>query len=169
MAEDLVMVAPGVKIMPIVIAGGSFNGDPGLMIKAIKYAVENGADIISCSQPAIKGDQTALDSAIGYAISRGVSVVYINYKGGNKDVIVPGIVEFDAFNKNEERVNIVGTNFYSRESPITWGVSHSAPIISGVIAIIKEAKPGITPNEITQLLLKAANQRPYRMLVGQDL
>lgn len=169
MAEDLVMVAPGVKIMPIVIAGGSFNGDPGLMIKAIKYAVENGADIISCSQPAIKGDQTALDSAIGYAISRGVSVVYINYKGGNKDVIVPGIVEFDAFNKNEERVNIVGTNFYSRETPITWGVSHSAPIISGVIAIIKEAKPGITPNEITQLLLKAANQRPYRMLVGQDL
>ncbi len=169
MAEDLVMVAPDVKIMPIVIARGSFNGDPGLMIKAINYAIENGANIISCSQPAIKGDQTALDSTIRYATSRGVSIVYINYKGGNKEVVVPGIVEFDAYSRNEDRVNIIGTNFYSRETPVSWGVSHSAPIISGVIAIIKEAKPGINPNEITQLLLKTANKRPHRVLVGEDL
>lgn len=165
MAEDLVMIAPDVKIMPVVMTNGNMSGYTESFIKAINYAVENGANVISCSQPAVKEGQGALDEAIRNAIDKGVSVVYINYKGENESVIVPGVVEFEKYSNSREKINIIGTNFISKETPVTWGISHSAPVISGVIALIKEKNPQFTPRDIKGLILKQAGMNSSGLLI----
>ncbi len=155
MATSLVAVAPDVKIMPIVITGRERWGETDLFIKGINYAVENGADIISCSQMAIKGDQKGLDEAIGKATLKGVSFVYINYGGEKEEVLVPSPIEFRSTNDDQDVIYVIGTNFRDHESPITWGVSHTAPVVSGVIALLKEPRPDLQPEEIKQILLRS--------------
>ncbi len=69
-------VAPAVSLMPLVVGGGS-QVDVNLAALAIRYAADNGADVVNASfggsfaGPAL----TALSSAIDYAISKGVVVV----------------------------------------------------------------------------------------------
>lgn len=154
MAIALVNVAPDVKIMPVVIFGNGHWGDAEMYIKGIHYAVENGADIISLSHRAIqKENQDKLDEAIQYASDNGVTFVYINYSGDRDEVIISSPVEFEKYNNNPEIIYIIGTNFLNNESPVTWGLSQTAPIVSGVIAMMKEIKPNLTPKEIKQILL----------------
>jgi subtilisin family serine protease len=155
MAMDLVKVAPEVNIMPVVISGGKHWGVTDLYVQGINYAVENGADIISCSQTAIKGDQEKLDEAIQNATDNNVSVVYINYSGKKEEVVVPGMIEFAELNDDDEIVYVAGTNFLHKISPITWGRSHTAPMVAGVIALLKEIDAGLKPNEIKDILLNS--------------
>ena len=155
MAIDVVTVAPDVKIMPVVMSGEEHQGDAELFIKGITYAVENGADIITCSQRAIIGDQRSLDEAIENATAKGITFVYINYAGDREEVIVTSPIEFARYNDSNDIVYVIGTNFLDNESPFTWGVSHTAPIVSGVIALLKEMKPDLGPEEIKNNLLKS--------------
>ena len=159
MAMDLIRVAPDVKIMPVVIYGDGNYGNADIYIKGIKYGVENGADIISLSHRAIdKKDQEELDEAIQNAADKGVTFVYINYQGEKDEVIVPCPVEFKKYSIRTDNIYIIGTNFYNEQSPISWGVSHTAPIVSGVIALMKELKPELKPLEIKHILLESIRQ-----------
>ena len=154
MAEYLVHVAPDVKIMPVVICGEDNWGDAEMYIRGIEYAVEKGADIISLSHRAIhENDQQKLDAAIEKATHNGVVFIYIHYAGEREDVIITSPVEFAKYNRNTGIVYVIGTHFLDTESPITWGVSQTAPIVSGVIAMMKELKPELKPSEIKQILL----------------
>lgn len=155
MARDLVRVAPDVKIIPVRFCGRGRYGDPDLYIKGIEYAVKNGADIISIShQPIPEDRQTDFDRAVENAVKRGVTVVYIHYKGSRSDVVIPTPIEFALFYKGEDHVYVIGTNFIDESSfPYTWGFSQTAPIVSGVIALMKEINPKLKPSEIRQILL----------------
>ena len=158
MAMRLVTVAPDVKIMPIVMSGEGHWGETELFITGINYAVENGADIISCSQTAIKGDQKSLDEAIENASSKGVTFVYINYAGAKEEVVTPEAIEFEWLQEGNDLVYVIGTNFQRKETPITWGRSPTAPIVSGVIAMLKEVKPDLQPGEINKILLESTKK-----------
>jgi hypothetical protein len=162
MAEDLSRTAPGVSIMPVRFCGGDRYGDPDLYIKGIEYAVDNGADIISISHRAIPKDRLPdLDSAVQKASDKGVTVVYIHYYGPRKDVIVPGPIEFAGFKERGEMIYVIGTNFIDEQSfPYTWGVSQTAPIVSGVIALMKQLNPRLKPREIKEILLKSTITTP---------
>jgi subtilisin family serine protease len=162
MANDLVKVAPDVRIMPVMIYGRTELSPADLYIKGIRYAVENGADIISLSHRAISKDRQAdLDEAIEQASQSGVTFVYIHYRGGRDDVIVSGPIEFVRFDRGQQKVYVVGTNFISESSfPYTWGVSQSAPLVSGVIAMMKELNPGLNPREIREILLDSGKLTP---------
>ncbi|MGD2294938.1 MAG: S8/S53 family peptidase [Candidatus Aminicenantes bacterium] len=157
MAEDLVRIAPGVQIMPVRFCGRGRYGDPDLYIAGIKYAVENGADIVSIShQPIPEEKQEDFDRAVEKAVERGVTVVYIHYRGRRKDVVVTKPIEFAPFYKGEENIHVIGTNFIKNSSfPYTWGGSPTAPIVSGVIAMMKEVNPGLKPVEIRKILLNS--------------
>jgi subtilisin family serine protease len=159
MAVDLTRVAPDVRIMPVVIWGKGNYGNADMYIKGINYAVEKGADIISLSHRAVEvKDQEKLDKAVQYATDHGVTFVYINYTGNRKDVIIPGAIEFKKYDKREDVIHIIGTNFIDNESAITWGVSHTAPIVSGVIALMKELDPYLKPQEIKRILLNSTRE-----------
>ena len=157
MARDLVRIAPDVKIMPVRFCGRGRYGDPDLYIQGIEYAVQNGADIISIShQPIPKDRQGDFDQAIASAAQKGVTVVYIHYQGEREDVVVPTPVEFAPFYKGQDHIFVIGTNFIEHSSfPYTWGFSPTAPIVSGVIALMKEINPDLEPAEIRKILLNS--------------
>ncbi|MCP5103287.1 MAG: S8/S53 family peptidase [bacterium] len=162
MARDLVRVAPGVKIMPVMIVGKDRRDYAGLYIKGIEYAVENGADIISLSHRAVpKENQAALDNAVEKASAKGVTFVYIHYYGDREDVVRSGPIEFAGGDEGKKYSYVVGTNFIDESSfPFTWGLSQTAPLVSGVIALVKEINPGLKPLEIKKILLKSNNLSP---------
>lgn len=160
MAQDLVNAAPDVKIMPVRICGNGHYGEADLYIKGIEYAVNNGAKIISLShQPVPENRQKDLDDAIEKAVSKGVTFVYIHYAGKRKDVVVPGPIEFALYDEGMEMSYIIGTNFDDNSQfPFTWGLSPTAPMVSGVIALMLEINPSLKPAEIHEILLKSANK-----------
>lgn len=160
MAEDVLLMAPDALILPVVVAGNGQWGQAGPMILGIRHAVENGADVISCSQGAIQGPQDALDEAIQEATRKGVTFVFINYGGNRQEVIIPSPIEFARYRTRKDHVYLIGTNFIDNDSPITWGVSHTAPIVSGVIALMREVNPHLVPAQIKQILLQSTKDTP---------
>lgn len=153
MARLLVRTAPGVKIMPVRFCGGHRYGEADLYIKGIQYAVRNGADVISISHRAIPKDRIAdLDRAIQKASNEGITVVYIHYQGQRQEVLVSGAIEFASFSKRKDKVYVIGTNFNDGESVYTWGLSPTAPIVAGVVAMMKEINPGLMPIRIKKMI-----------------
>ena len=160
MAQELVRVAPDVKIMPVRFCGRGRYGKADLYIKGIEYAAENGADIISISHQPLPPDRQAdFDRAIEEAAKKGVTLVYIHYQGKRKDVVVTKPIEFAPYYKSSEYVYVIGTNFVDESKfPMTWGVSATAPMVSGVIAMMKELNPKLTPQQIREILLKSGRE-----------
>jgi len=159
MARLLIKVAPDVKIMPVRICGNGIYGDAELYIKGIEYAIENGADIVSLSHQAIPREkQQDLDRAIKKATEKGVTFVYIHYQGKRKDVIVTSPIEFANRHNKNNKIFVIGTNFINESSfPYTWGISQTAPMVAGVIAMLKELNPELTPFEIKKILFESYN------------
>ncbi len=168
MAQELVRVAPDVKVMPVRFCGRGRYGEADLYIKGIEYAAENGADIISISHQPLPSDrQDDLDRAIEEASKKGVTLVYIHYQGSRKDVVVTKPIEFAPYYKGSEYVYVIGTNFIDESKfPMTWGVSSTAPMVSGVIAMMKELNPKLTPQEIREILVKSGRdlESGYKVL-----
>jgi len=160
MAQELVRIAPDVKVMPVRFCGRGRYGEADLYIKGIEYAAENGADIISISHQPLPSDrQDDLDRAIEEAAKKGVTLVYIHYQGNRKDVVVTKPIEFAPYYNGKEYVYVIGTNFIDESKfPMTWGVSGTAPMVSGVIAMMKELNPKLTPQEIREILVKSGRE-----------
>ena len=168
MAQELVRIAPDVKVMPVRFCGRGRYGEADLYIKGIEYAAENGADIISIShQPLPPDRQDDLDRAIEEASKKGVTLVYIHYQGKRNDVVVAKPIEFAPYYNGKEYVYVIGTNFIDESKfPMTWGVSSTAPMVSGVIAMMKELNPRLTPQEIREILVISGRELEsgYRVL-----
>jgi hypothetical protein len=131
-------------------------GEAEKYIEGMDYAIENGADIISLGHRKIQQeDQAKFDEAIQRATDNGVTFVYINYAGERDEVIIPCPIEFSKYNSDPDIIYTIGTNFLDKESPMTWGVSQTAPIVSGVIALMEELNPDLKPDEIKQILLQS--------------
>jgi subtilisin family serine protease len=155
MARDLLSVAPGAGVMPVRVCGPGHEGTAEDYAKGIDYAVANGARIVSLShRPVDPAEQAVLDEAVDRASRAGATFVYIHYRGTRSDVVVPGPVEFAAYNEGRAMVYVIGTNFIDDESfPYTWGLSPTAPMVSGVAAMMLEVNPELTPAEVRAVLL----------------
>jgi hypothetical protein len=159
MAADLLAVAPDVKIMPVRIVAPGRIGEAELYAKGIEYAVEHGADAISFShQPAPKDKLAVVDAAVDKATARGVTFVYIHYRGAREEVVVPGPIEFASLDRGRKLAYVIGTNFVNEASfPYTWGLSQTAPMVAGVVAMMKEANQKLEPAEIKEILLRSGD------------
>ncbi|MFC2168907.1 S8 family serine peptidase [Acidobacteriota bacterium] len=156
-AQALVKIAPDVKIMPVRIYGKNLYANSDLFIKGIHYAVENGASII-CSnhRPMQKKYQKDLDHAIERASKREICFVDAHYTGIREDVIIPALAEFAPLDKGKKLVYVLGSyrtaeNLFST----SWGLSHASPLVSGLVALMKEIRPQLSPLKTKQILLKS--------------
>lgn len=165
-----------VQIMPLKFLGGDGSGKTSDAIKAIYYAVNNGADIINNSWGGGAFSQSLLD-AITYAYDHSVLVVNAaGNSGTNNDQSpmypasydVPGAIAVAASNDSDilaswsnygkasvhlsaPGVSISSTvknNMYAYSS----GTSMAAPFVSGVAAMVVRESPNLTGFQIREIL-----------------
>jgi len=163
-------VSRGVKVLPIRIFDDQGNGNQVDAAAAIRYAVDQGADIINCSWGFFQVN-TILKEAVQYALNKGVIVVaaagnansYIpEYPASLDGVITIGSVgsngqkstfssygdHIDFMIRGQQILAAVPGNAYDYQS----GTSQSTAIVSGIIGALLSARPELTGDDIYHYL-----------------
>ncbi|MFE2295477.1 type VII secretion-associated serine protease mycosin [Streptomyces sp. NPDC059452] len=190
--EGILGIAPEVKILPVRVILES--KDPArakarktrgnALAQGIRWAADNGADVINLSL----GDDSESahpdpgeDSAIQYALSKGVSVVASAGNGGEKGdrisypAAYPGVIAVAAVDEYGTHASFSTRRWYATVSApgvdivvanpdghyyIEWGTSAAAAFVSGAVALVRAAHPGLHPAQIKKLLADTARDAP---------
>jgi subtilisin family serine protease len=168
------LVAPGASIMPLKAFSGDGSSDLFNIIRAIYYAVDNGANIISMSFE-ISQSSPALQNAIQYALARNVVVVAASGNDGQQVMVFPAAYNsvIGVGSTNNSDVKSTFTNFGTNaifiaapgEGVITtypggnyaagWGTSFSTPVVAGEAALILQARPTYKPGDVANAISRA--------------
>jgi hypothetical protein len=173
-------VAPNAKIMPVRVLDFWGYGNPENIAAGIRYAADNGADVINYSAGGWF-PKSQVEDAIQYATNKGVVVVMSagndgfyqpDYPANNADrlgIAVGGIDKngriADFSNRAGSRpldyvvapgVDIVSTIPYNTYESYD-GTSMAAPHVAGVAALVLNANPNLTPAQVEQILTSTAN------------
>ncbi|WP_254812945.1 type VII secretion-associated serine protease mycosin [Streptomyces cavourensis] len=191
-ADGVLGIAPEVKILPVRVILES--KDPArakarktrgtALADGIRWAADNGADVINLSL----GDDSESahpdpgeDSAIQYALSKGISVVASAGNGGEKGdrisypAAYPGVIAVAAVDAYGTHASFSTRRWYATVSApgvdivvanpdghyyIEWGTSAAAAFVSGAVALVRAAHPGLDPAQIKKLLADTARDAP---------
>ncbi|MBQ1044230.1 type VII secretion-associated serine protease mycosin [Micromonospora sp. C32] len=180
-------IAPEARILPLrVLAENKENFDPdvpGEIGKAIRWAVDNDADVINLSLVTL--DDPALKSAVQYALDKDVVVVASagNRQENREDrpaypAAYPGVIAVAGLDEQGGHVgssvsgdyvdiagpglNIVGPapqgSGYRAEPQ--GGTSFATAYVSGVAALVRAAHPDISTAEVAHRLTRTADNPP---------
>jgi subtilisin family serine protease len=181
-------VAFGALIMPVQVLDIGGSGTWEAIADGIRYAVDNGADIINLSLGG--GYSAIIASALAYADQMGV---FVAAASGNDSASTPGypayhsgeldnVLSVGAHDVNDRRawfsnrvggsgavqIDAPGAGVYSSvpgNTYATWdGTSMAAPHVAGVAALVLEANPNLTPSQLRALLVDGAT----RSILGSD-
>lgn len=150
----------------------------------IRWATDHGADVINLSL----GDDSKSahpepgeDAAVQYALSKGVSVVASAGNSGDKGDAVsypaayPGVIAVAAVDKYGTHAAFSTRRWYATVSApgvdivvanpdrhyyIEWGTSAASAFVSGAVALVRAAHPGLSPAQIKTLLADTARNSP---------
>ena len=185
--DGVVGVAPNVTVMDVrILLENNYNGvsyeDFG---KAIRYAVDNGADVINLSLQYYSPSDLYHEEIL-YAISQGIPVVSVagntfqQYGGGQEIESYPGtygevicvgatntakqIADYSNYGEWVDIVAPVGdeaaTDITSTVPPdgygMSYGTSFACPQVAAVIALIRSLNYSLTVDEIKNILYKSA-------------
>ena len=170
------LVAPQAKIMPLKsfkADGTGYNSD---ILRAIYYAVKNGAKVLNMSfdYPAYSPE---LANAVKYANGKGVVSVASAGNDGQKVSVYPGALPavIDVASTSNSDIQSVFTNYGAPpvwiaapgEGVITtypwgtyaagWGTSFSAPFASGTAALMLGINGNCTSSKVASGLAQAAS------------
>ncbi|ARI55434.1 MULTISPECIES: type VII secretion-associated serine protease mycosin [unclassified Streptomyces] len=191
-ADGVLGIAPEVRILPVRVILES--KDPAraearktrgtALADGIRWAADNGADVINLSL----GDDSESahpdpgeDSAIQYALSKGIPVVASAGNGGEKGdrisypAAYPGVIAVAAVDEYGTHASFSTRRWYATVSApgvdivvanpdghyyIEWGTSAAAAFVSGAVALVRAAHPGLDPAQIKKLLADTARDAP---------
>ncbi|HYR88653.1 MAG TPA: S8 family serine peptidase [Terriglobia bacterium] len=154
-AALIAAVAPDSMIMPLRVFDDKGNADLFSIVKAIHYAVTNGADVINMSF-GLESQSPAVKKAIAFAIEQGVTVVASagnndsrvkQYPAAYNDVLAAAATDLqdkkasfsnygDAVFVTAPGVNIISAypgGYYA----VASGTSFSAPLVAGEAALLR--------------------------------
>lgn len=154
------------------------------LAEGIRWAADHGADVINLSL----GDdsksahpEAGEDEAVQYALKKGSVVVASAGNGGEKGdhisypAAYPGVIATTAVDKFGTRASFSTRRWYATVSAPGvnvviadpdhkyyegWGTSAAAAFVSGAVALVKSAHPGLTPAQIKKLLEDTARNAP---------
>jgi len=154
------------------------------LAEGIRWATDHGADVINLSL----GDDSksahpepAEDEAVQYALKKGAVVVASAGNGGEKGdhisypAAYPGVIAATAVDKYGTRASFSTRRWYATVSAPGvgvviadpddkyyegWGTSAASAFVSGAVALIKAAHPGLSPAQIKQILEDTARNAP---------
>lgn len=170
------LIAPGARIMPLKAFAGDGSSDLFNIVRAIYYATDNGANIISMSFE-LTQSSPSLQNAIQYAINKNVIVVAASGNDGKQMMVYPagyntvigvgstdnqdGKSTFTNFGTNGVFVAAPGegviTTYPGGNYAAAWGTSFSTPLIAGEAALILQAKPGYKSSDVANAISRAAS------------
>ncbi|MFD5429198.1 type VII secretion-associated serine protease mycosin [Streptomyces sp. NPDC127084] len=150
----------------------------------IRWAADNGADVINLSL----GDDSESahpekgeDAAVQYALAKGAVVVASAGNSGEKGdhisypAAYPGVIAVTAVDRFGTHASFSTSRWYAtvsapgvdvviadpdRKYYEGWGTSAAAAFVSGVVALVRSAHPGLTPAQIKRLLTDTARDAP---------
>jgi thermitase len=187
-------IAPGCSIMPVRVLATLKKGNrlvgAGIIDNintGIKWAVDNGADIINMSL-GIKhtGGGLPHEDVIRYALSKNVAVVAASGNDGTSERYypgaLPGVIAVGAVNNSGTVTNFTsygaditvvapGVNIYSSFAHNTYayasGTSQASPFVSGFLGLMKsyalEQGKKLTNHEITYILKHTSDKVDSRL------
>ncbi|MFF3502699.1 type VII secretion-associated serine protease mycosin [Streptomyces sp. NPDC003247] len=154
------------------------------LAEGIRWAADQGADVINLSlgdDSASAHPEPAEDEAVQYALSKGAVVVASAGNGGEKGdhisypAAYPGVIAATAVDRYGTRASFSTRRWYATVSAPGvdvviadpdhkyyegWGTSAAAAFVSGAVALVKAAHPGLTPAQIKKLLEDTARNAP---------
>ncbi|MEU5097082.1 type VII secretion-associated serine protease mycosin [Streptomyces sp. NPDC020996] len=154
------------------------------LAEGIRWAADHGADVINLSlgdDSASAHPEPAEDEAVQYALKKGVAVVASAGNGGEKGDHVsypaayPGVIAATAVDRYGTRASFSTRRWYATVSAPGvdiviadpdhryyegWGTSAASAFVSGAVALVKAAHPGLAPAQIKQLLEDTARDAP---------
>ena len=169
-------VAYNAKIMPVKVLSDTGSGSFSNVARGIRYAADNGADVINLSLGGSTGSFELLE-AVRYANARGAVLVM---SSGNSRGATPGFPAayaaeaglavgavdsngtFASFSNQAGSVEIdyvtaPGVNVYSLSPNNAYrslsGTSIAAPHVAGVAALLLSYRPELTPVQLESLLI----------------
>jgi subtilisin family serine protease len=177
-AGIIAVVAPESMIMPLRVFDDQGSADLFTISKAIRYAVQQGADVINMSFGTLQNSQ-AVKSSINYALSKNVVLVA---SAGNNNTSAPqypaaysGVITTaatDMFDKkasfsnygNSVYVTAPGVNIFSTypggSYSIVNGTSFSAPMVAGTAALIRSLQSAPVANDIAAGAVNIDSKNP---------
>ncbi|MEU6392182.1 type VII secretion-associated serine protease mycosin [Streptomyces sp. NPDC046939] len=154
------------------------------LAEGIRWAADHGADVINLSL----GDDSPTahaeageDEAVQYALKKGVSVVASAGNGGQKGdhisypAAYPGVISATAVDSAGNRADFSTRRWYAsvaapgrgivtadpdRKYYSAWGTSAASAFVSGAVALVRAAHPGLSPAQIKQLMEDTAGDPP---------
>ncbi|WP_219471050.1 S8 family serine peptidase [Nonomuraea rhizosphaerae] len=185
-------VAPAARVLSVRVT--LENGDPlreqqrsggaNALAKGIRYAVDNGADVISMSLGGGSGSwegSAAEEEAVQYAISRGAVLVASSGNDGestnrkNFPAAYPGVIAVGAvdrrlevapFSNRQDYLSVVapGTGIVTADGADSYvvgdGTSSAAAMVAGIAALIKAVHPGLSPYHVRTAIERGARRQP---------
>jgi subtilisin family serine protease len=168
------LIAPTAQIMPLKAFHADGSSNLSDIIRAIYYAANNGANVISMSF-SLDQPSPGLQAAVQYALNKNVILVASSGNDGLKTLVYPasygGVQGIGSTNNSDIRSNFsnygsgvvkfaapgegVVTTYPGSSYAAGWGTSFSTPMVAGAAALILQAKPASKPGDITNVLSKA--------------
>ncbi|MEV7729270.1 type VII secretion-associated serine protease mycosin [Streptomyces sp. NPDC087917] len=156
----------------------------GALAEGIRWAADHGADVINLSL----GDdsdsahhEAGEDAAVRYALGKGVVVVASAGNGGERGdhtsypAAYPGVIAVAAVDRQGRKAAFSTRHWYATVSAPGvdvviadpdrsyyegWGTSAAAAFVSGAVALVKAAHPGLSPAQVKKLLEDTAGESP---------
>lgn len=187
-------VAPRCRILPVKVMDADGNGYYSWIIDGIVWAADHGADVINLS---LGGDvdDPFLEDACAYAHDKGVVVVAAAGNDGLSGVLYPAAYDdvvlavaasdyndaIAEFSNSGPQVDVAAPGVWILGPAPEWyvgegfvpylfasGTSAAAPHVAGLAALLKSAKPDLTPDQIMKIIRYTADDINRTTLAGRD-